>query len=75
MTIEKLLGMSADELDKLTEVELKAYFAPYLNITRPERKISISTVQQNKNAVVMSKLKQAGLSEFADILGIKPKTK
>lgn len=73
MTIEKLLGMSADELDKLTEAELKAYFAPYLNITRPERKISVSTVQQNKNAVVMSKLKKAGLDEFADILGIRKK--
>ena len=65
--------MSADELDKLTEAELKAYFAPYLNITRPERKISVSTAQQNKNAAVMSKLKKAGLDEFADILGIKRK--
>ena len=37
MTIEKLLGMSADELDKLTQAELEAYFAPYLDITRPSQ--------------------------------------
>lgn len=35
MTISKLLGMSADELDRLTTAELEVYFAPYLNITRP----------------------------------------
>ena len=67
--------MSADELDTLTEEELKAYFAPYLNITRPERKISVSTVQQNKNSQLMSKLNKAGLGEFADIMGLKPKRK
>ncbi len=75
MTIEKLLGMSANELDKLTEAELKAYFAPYLNITRPERKINVSTVQQSQNASMMAKLKKAGLDDFADILGIKTKKK
>lgn len=37
MTIEKLLGMSADQLDKLTKPELEAYFAPFLQIVRPAK--------------------------------------
>jgi len=30
MTIDKLLDMSADELDKLTEEQKELYFKPYL---------------------------------------------
>ena len=36
MTIEKLLEMSADELDKLTQEQLNVYFAPHLVITHPD---------------------------------------
>lgn len=37
MTIEKLLNCSADEMEKFTDQQLLAYFAPYLDITRPDR--------------------------------------
>lgn len=36
MTIEQLLGKSADELAALTDAQLNEYFAPYLVVTRPE---------------------------------------
>lgn len=52
MTIEKLLGMSADQLDKLTQAELEAYFAPYLQITRPVKKEKISTDAKNNKVFV-----------------------
>lgn len=37
MTIEQIIGCTADELDKMTEQQKMAYFAPYLDVTRPER--------------------------------------
>lgn len=45
MTIECLLECSADELEKMTDAELKAHFAPYLQFTRPEliQKSSVTT--------------------------------
>lgn len=36
MTIEDLIGMSADELEKMTDKQLEDYFAPYLCVTRPD---------------------------------------
>lgn len=39
MTIEELLNCSADQLEKMSDAELEAHFAPYLNVTRPERVI------------------------------------
>lgn len=36
MTIEKVLGCSADELEKMTDTELDAHFKPMYTITRPE---------------------------------------
>lgn len=55
MTIEKLLGMSADELDKLTPAELEVYFAPYLAITRPVKKL---VKQQDQKILTMSMSKR-----------------
>ena len=37
MTIEILLGYSADQLEKLSDKELADIFEPQLNVTRPER--------------------------------------
>jgi len=36
MTIELLLEMSADELEKMTDAQLLEFFAPYLIHVRPE---------------------------------------
>lgn len=40
MTLEKLLGANADYLESLTDAELKAFFTPYLTVTRPSPEAS-----------------------------------
>jgi len=49
VTIEELLGMSADELDKLTPEQRANYFDPFLNITRPDRAQLIAPVKKSAN--------------------------
>jgi len=36
MTIEQILEMSPDELEKMTDEELIKHFTPYFDVTRPE---------------------------------------
>ena len=36
MTLEKLIGCSADELEKMSPEDLVNWFSPLLRITRPE---------------------------------------
>jgi len=38
MSIEELLGMSASQLESMSDAQLKAYFAPYLMFIQPEKK-------------------------------------
>ena len=47
MTIEQLLGMSADELDAMTKEQREAYFAPFLAITRPDKAPLVNIVQSS----------------------------
>jgi hypothetical protein len=35
MTLEKLLGMTADELDQISEAQLEEICKPFFNVTRP----------------------------------------
>ena len=35
MTLEQLLASDAKQLEKLTDLELKEFFKPYLTVTRP----------------------------------------
>lgn len=35
MTIEQILGLTADELEKLSDDQLREYFKPYLDYTIP----------------------------------------
>jgi hypothetical protein len=37
MTIETIIGMSADELEKMSLQDLEAFCAPFLDVTRPDR--------------------------------------
>lgn len=70
MTIEKLLGMSADQLDKISKAELEVYFAPYLKITRPEMAVPKKVAMAQKTNAVMSKLSKVNPSlakELGDI--------
>lgn len=46
MTIEELLGKSADELDAMSAAEREAYFAPFLAVTRPDRAVIVEAVQK-----------------------------
>lgn len=41
MSIEELLKYSADQAEAMTDAERQAFFAPYLDITRPERESAI----------------------------------
>lgn len=36
MTVDKLMSMSAAELEAIPQAQLEEYFKPYLHITRPE---------------------------------------
>ena len=36
MTIERLIGMTADELEKLSDEELTTLLSPYFKATRPD---------------------------------------
>ena len=47
MTIEELLGKSADELDAMSAAEREAYFAPFLAITRPDKASLVNIVQSS----------------------------
>jgi hypothetical protein len=40
MTLDTLMNMPADDLEKITTAELEKHFEPYLNVTRPERQVS-----------------------------------
>lgn len=55
MTIEKLLGLSTDELEKLSREDLSKYFADLLPLTRPRN------VEQPKNTIKLARA-SAGLS-------------
>lgn len=48
MTIEQLLGMSASQLEAMSNEELEKYFSPYLKFTRPELQTE-ETRRKSKN--------------------------
>ena len=41
MTLEELLDFSADKAEALSDIELEAFFAPFLNVTHPDRDSAI----------------------------------
>lgn len=56
MTLEELFESSADELDKLSDEELRKYFEPYFQVTRPEmaRKVAESNGQSTTRSAGQS---------------------
>ena len=52
MTIEELLGKSADELDAMSAAEREAYFAPFLAVTRPDRAVIVEAVQKGYQGTI-----------------------
>lgn len=66
MTIEQLLGYSADDLEKMSDVELTQHLAKYITHTRPlskEEKKSATTSSQ-----VISTAKKSRKPNYEEIL-------
>lgn len=45
MTLEDLLGMSADVLEKMTDAQVQEYFTPMLQFTRPDKVIEANKLK------------------------------
>jgi hypothetical protein len=64
--IEELLEMSADELEKMSDEELKKYFEPYFDVVRPERaKVLAPIVRATQSYIPPAKRK--ALSKLASM--------
>lgn len=64
MTVSELLSLDADSLEKMTDKELETIFAPYLDVSRPDRVIKQERLQKqipHKNAAAIKKLAEAGI--------------
>lgn len=68
MTIDKLLEMSASELEKLKGEDLVKYFSPYLSITRPEMAKRASTPSPRQTTLQISPEEAAKKQKIKDIL-------
>jgi len=78
MTLEKLLGLSADQWEQLSDEELAKWAEQFLHITRPiAGKPQTTTKQTNKQPHHTSSNKNLinQALAIAAQLGIKPKTK
>lgn len=82
MTIEKLLEMSADQLEAMSDKELEEHFAKYLPTTRPEfataaheKKHSAEQYKLFKNVPTSPEILKRKLvaAEIAKKLGLKIK--
>ena len=67
MTIETLIGCSADELERMSDAELLEHFKPYLNVTRPEN--NPKAIQEQRKLMVVNPQLAKGLA-LAKSLGI-----
>ncbi len=75
MTLDELVDKTADELEKMTDAELRAWFAPYEKVTRPE---FAQRVAKKQSEPVDYKM-QAKLQQLAalglDLTGMLPRKK
>ncbi len=56
MTIEEVIGMSADELEKMTQADYVKYFAEKLVITRPSPELRAKNSNSDKTRAPKEKL-------------------
>lgn len=70
MTIEQLLGMGADEIEKLKPDQLIAYFGDKLSITRPElaQQESRKSTKTPTQMTFLSPEEQAKKQKIKDIM-------
>lgn len=61
MTLEELLNCSADKLESFTDEQLTEWFAPLLNVTRPElaAKEGSNNIRHPSNVIRQQKAKDA----------------
>ena len=67
MTIEQAIGMSAAELEAMTDEDLKKHFDHYLVVTRPEN--APKAIQQEQR-VLIADPKFAAAQKLAASMGI-----
>lgn len=73
MTLEKLLGLSADEWDQLTEADLEKWSIQFHGVTRPDPKRVKETKEATKRITKTNKTDQTlqKVQALAQQLGIK----
>jgi hypothetical protein len=67
MTIEEAIGMSADQLEAMTDADLEKHFASYLLVTRPENS---PKQEQQKQRVLTANPKFEQARKIAATIGI-----
>lgn len=74
MTIEELLECSAEQLEKMTDVELLKYFEPYLTVTRPDKAALRNAINKNTKSNMRKGMDRGAAigraNKFAEQLGI-----
>lgn len=64
MTLEKLLGSSADELEKLSDKDLEVWAAQYWNVTRPAHVKQAKSASNNTKVATAVKVKNEKLDKL-----------
>ncbi len=72
MTIEKLLASSAAQLEAMSDEELNKHFAPFLDITRPERPSAV--MKDSNTSIVANKIKKMNPEQSQLLLEMARKT-
>jgi N-glycosylase/DNA lyase len=75
MTIEKLCGLSADEMEAMTPEDLVREFAEYLPLTRPQKVVVIEAKKTKakkklSNSVLLEQAKVDRLKHLAEQFGL-----
>jgi hypothetical protein len=69
MTLDEICGMSAEQLEKMTDQQLTDYFKQFFPLTRPEqvkRPTQSNGSQMSKPSIVLTPQKQAALQLLQD---------
>lgn len=71
MTIEKLLGMSAAELEKMSDAELTEWFKPMFAVTRPAKDHKEKIAQKSESKIIARDAKQDAFKKGLELLAAK----
>jgi hypothetical protein len=62
MTIDEIVGLTAEQIAAMSDEELLKHFNPFLDITRPERVRQVKQKEMKIEQIVLSPQKQAALA-------------